>query len=92
MCKKHFDKVRYLPHESELYNKSTDLSSLNDGSFIKLVEYFYDEKNGNLTVRDLNSIGLNDFLDKFSHNKVSCMKLRSWMLVCNLQDKFSDQN
>ena len=86
LWRKHFDQIRYLPHESKLHNESTDLSSLDDGTFTKLEEQFYDEKNGNLTVRDLNSIVLNDLLDKFSHGKVSRIKLRSWIMVYNLRD------
>jgi len=92
LCRKKFDKVRYLPHESKLYDIYTEVSSLNDGSFTKLVERFYDDKGGNLKVRDLRVLTLNDFLDEFSDTRVQRIKLRSWIMFYNLEDKFGEKS
>ena len=79
-------------YESNLHNTSTDLSSLDDGTFAKLAEQFYDEKVGNLTVRDLKVLSLKDFIDEFSENRCVRMKLKSWIIFYNLVDKFGAES
>ena len=47
------------------YNESSNLSSLNNGNYTKLVKMINDEKAGHLIVRDLKYIELNEFIKTF---------------------------